>query len=260
MSIDPLSDRCRLISNILLRANNWTLVQADDATFANTVLKRIRERYSITTDPSDISDEAIRQATKNVYSTQLHEAFGLDGDAKQIIAMTEMKRFVYRRLLMMTEGDEMLADICAQDAVTQAWRAWKTVREPGTFLGFVLRIGIHEKLAWDRKNQRLAGPLDDADGEKTIPAALISQTSVEAESESNNLQRQVRTAIERCLPKQLEAHLIVELFLKGKPFKELAEATGIRIKSLHMLKFRALRKLQKCQDFVELWGSWRGQV
>jgi DNA-directed RNA polymerase specialized sigma24 family protein len=259
MTRESLQERCQSLLTVLLKSNSWTLVQAGDPVFVDEVLRRVEALYPNGQDKTaSISDESIRRAGKNVYCIRLYEAFKRDGSDRQIVAMTEVKHFVYRNLLLLTAGDERLSDECAQDAVHQAWLTWESIRVPEAFLGFVLRIGIHAKFAHDRKVKKQVDFIDETEGEQPAVMPLNPPETTEEIAEAGDLFGRVRKAIEHCLPKKAEADLVKEIFLNEKSFKELAKLMDVRTTQLHLLKFRALKKLRECQEFVDLWRSWQG--
>lgn len=260
MPDDALRERCQQVVETVLTNNGWALASADDASFLEAVQRRVAERFADRlSGPAEVLDDAIARAAKNVYCTLLYQAYRQDGADRQLHAMTEAKRFVYRRLLVMTDGDEALADECAQDAVSQAWLHWHDVRDPGSFLGYILRIGVNGVLAARRHEARQERTSDT--GTEQPDDSEFGRWNVQLEQmiEMNELLRQVYETILRCLSRAEEVRVVVEHVLLGKSYKELAESWGRRAGYLHLLKFRALKNLQNCEEFRRLRAEWRGQ-
>lgn len=257
MFSDPLRERCQLVARRVLKDNGWELVSADDKSFVQKILDRIVDRFPAVPKPaSEITDDLIIRATKNAYCAVLYQAYKDDGSEEQMQAMTEVKNYVYRRLLALTQGDGAMADECAQDAMTQAWLHWHRVRDPGTFLGYVQRIGVHRVLDLQRRDERLE-PLSNGNAEqRNGPEFSTPGRQLEQMTEASDLFRRAYAAIERCLSRPEEVRIIVEHLILDRPYKELARAWGKQASYLHLLKFRALEKLAKCKEFVDLRREW----
>lgn len=247
-----LKERCRRTLRILVGLQRWKLIAADDEAFIDEAGERIAAR-----PPEKWTDETIRQVMLNCYCIRLYHAFGLNGTEQQRLAMDDVKDFVFRRLLVMAVGDEQLADTCAQTAVEQAWLKLQTVQEPGSFLGFVLRIGIHELFDYHRREGRLLDvPEDEAGHTEVGDSKPLSAESAEQAVAVTDLRERLRAAIKNCLERMEEARLLIEIFLEGKTYHELAESWGREARYLQVLKFRALKNLRGCSDFWALKQDW----
>ncbi len=256
MPTDSLYERCQRVATILLQQNDWALAHADEPFFIEVVARRVGELFPDKVNaPAEIPDNAISRAAKNAYCVRLYEAYRQSGSEEQSRAVAEAKIFVFRRLLRMTDGDEQLADECAHEAASQAWLKWDQVREPGCFLGFVLRIGVREVLARRRKDKRLAD-MPEGDEDLQNPEFTMSKANAEHPAEVGDMRRRVREAILRCLLREEEARIIIEIFLDGRSYKELATAWGKPAAYLQVHKFRAMEKLMKCKEFLGLRRDW----
>jgi DNA-directed RNA polymerase specialized sigma24 family protein len=127
------------------------------------------------------------------------------------------------------------------------------------FLGFILRIGIHYKLGRNRTDNKFLELSGDDDGDESLMMKYVEQPGPESIAEISDLKRRVLTAIVHCLPKRDEANLIIDHMLNGRTPKELADALSTHVSTIHMKKFRAMRKLKKCSRFIEVWRGWEGK-
>jgi len=253
MTDDLLLERCQQVFEQLTRGYYWTMVKTNEAAFIAEVYKRVSR-----TAPTEAGlDEVIKRAVKNVYCARLYDAYRLDGTEQQKLAMSEVKDFVFRRLLMKAHNDARLADECAQKAVEQAWFKWHTIQAPGSFLGFVLRIGIHELIDRQRQDARLVDmPEEVSSATEGKDQWRLTADTVEWSSEWSDLRRRLVDAIQKCVERVEEARLLVEMFLDGKTYNELAVSWGKEASYLHLLKFRALKNLRACEDFLVLKRDW----
>ncbi len=256
MEEDTLDERCRRIVAALIKQNGWSLAQANDA-FVETVRRRVVERFGDQSPAVEIPESAIRRAVMNGYCVLVYEAFHNDGSKEQAVAMEEMKRYVYRRLLVKAGQDEKLADECAQDAVTQSWLKLNTVRSAESFLYFALRIGIRAFLETIRKHKREIDLPEENGDDPPGPPFTVPGASVTGPPEAGDWHRRMRDVIARCLPRPEEARLMVERYLEGKSYKEMSKSWGKSANYLQVLKFRAAKRLMACQEFLDLWHDWQ---
>lgn len=247
MSDKELLRHYRQTFRLMVGLNDWHLVAVDDEDFAGQVMAQL----GLGEDSPEVADEVLRRAIMRCYCLRLYTAFGQQGSEAQRIAMREAKDFVLRRLLARAQGDIVLADECAQKAIEQAWLKWGTIRTPGSFLGYVLRIGIHELLSAGRQSRRLED-VPDGEGDPRLWARADTETRVV----EDDLRAKLRAAIRKCLQRAEEARLIIEIFLEGRSYHELAISWGCEASYLHLLKFRAIRNLKACGELLALQQEW----
>lgn len=253
--------RCTADIPAVLADNGWTLVAADDQAFMGKVVEVVRERLRRSSGPKEAAvPSMIRRAITNVYCERLYRAYKQDGTSVQEQAMQEVFQFVYRRLLLTAEGDEQLAYQCANDAVNIAWQTWERVRDPGSFLGYVQRIGVNGVLAVLKEAARKIDLLSDEEDENDNMIHMLHEPSPDPEQqyESQALARRIYQVIGQCLSASREARIIIEMFVHGKRYVELATEWQITASYLHGLKFRALKKIRDCEAFIALRREWFG--
>ncbi len=240
----------------MLQSNGWSL--ADDS-FVESVLVRVTARFP--NQPEAVTDEAIRRATTHAYCLLLYEAFNNDGSDEQERAIVEVFRYVYRAVRAKTRGDDRLAEECANTATAKAWEYRSRVTEPGAFLSYVLTIGLREAQAALKDDPRetsieeseMEGERED--GKPLEPAFRVE--GVEGEVEESDQVRRIAQAIANCLKRREEITLIIENVLLETSFMELSQLLGKTPPQLHLIKFRALKKLERCEEFSELAREWR---
>lgn len=62
----------------------------------------------------------------------------------------------------------------------------------------------------------------------------------------------IEAAIRRCLRSKRQQAVIIGLFLDLKGFKEVADTLGTTPQNVSVLKSRALERLRKCEEFLEV--------
>ena len=258
MSTHPLYDHCSPLIGQILANYGWKLVEPEDGAFIEAVLQRLPLEAGNSLEA--ITQETLLRPATNAYCFVLHEAYKQDGTERQIQAMTEVQHYVHQRLLLMTGGDESLADECTQDAISAAWRKWDKIQKPGSFLAFVLQIAIRNWLAVMRKkttseesyNELVDKPMAE------VSFSLKEDKDLEKDSETDDYYTQFQEVLKKCLSRLIEIEVLTGFFITNKSFKQLAEEIGKPAETLHMIKFKALGKLKRCDDFQQFWNNWEG--
>lgn len=250
-----LEAQCRRVAREVMANNGWELVNEETPAFLDEVCQIARQRLS---GRNEEDENVIRRAVVYVYCAYLYEAYHDDGSDRQAQAMGEVFRYVFRRLMLTTRGDKNLADVSANYAVEQAWLHWQDVRDPHSFLNFVLTIGIRAVWAAQKENDRNVE--EGAEGDEAVPpldqAAAVED--VEKTVEESDMIRRVRRVVHHCLDRPEEIRIVFDHILGDKPYKELMRLWQKKASYLHLLKCRALKNLNKCEEFLELRREWLG--
>lgn len=248
-----LKEKCQRVASDLLANNSWTLVNATDSVFLNEVCELVLKRNAT----EDELENVARRATISVYCVYLYEAYHDDGSERQTQAMNETLRYLYQRLLMTADGNELLAEEAAQFAIVQAWEHWKEVRDPHSFLSYVLQIGVRQLLQIKRKDKRYDDVEDD---ESATPLEKLRVESFENQVELDDAIRHIYQIVHHCLERPEEIRIVIDHVLEGKSYKDLLTDWQTQASYLHLLKFRALKKLEGCEEFLRLRREWLEQA
>ncbi|GEM_PF-3297377 len=250
-----LEAQCRRIARDVMANNGWELVNGETPAFLDEVCQIARQRLP---GRNEEDENVIRRAVVYVYCVYLYDAYHDDGSDRQAQAMGEVFRYVFRRLMLTARGDKNLADVSANYAVEQAWLHWQDVRDPHSFLNFVLTIGIRAVWATQKENNRNVE--EEAEEDEAVPTLdqVAASEDVEKTVEVSDMIRRVHRAVHRCLDRPEEIRIVFDHILGDKPYKELMHLWQKKASYLHLLKCRALKNLNKCQEFLELRREWLG--
>jgi hypothetical protein len=250
-----LETQCRRIARDVIANNGWKLVNERMPAFVDEVCRVARSRLP---EGSKGDENVIRRAVIYVYCSYLYDAYHDDGSDRQAQAMGEVFRHVFRRLMLTARGDENLADVSANYAVEQAWLHWQDVRDPHSFLNFVLTTGVRAVRAAQKENNRSL----EEDGKEDEAASPLIQSAVDNDvekmMEASDMIRRVHRVVHRCLDRPEEIRIVLDHVLNDKPYKELMRVWQKKAAYLHLLKCRALKNLNKCREFLELRREWLG--
>jgi RNA polymerase sigma-70 factor (ECF subfamily) len=135
------------------------------------------------------------------------------------------------------------AEDAAQEAIVRAWQAWPTLRDRDTFSAWLLRITVNVGRSWLRgrfgAHRRFNEPLDEAETDGDIPAALLSD---DPGASNHAAALDLRSAIS-----QLDAELRVVVALRyfaGLDATEIGAALTIPPATVRTRLRRALRQLR----------------
>jgi uncharacterized protein (DUF2267 family) len=249
-----LKERCQRVVSEVLANNGWLLVGATDLAFLDEVHELVLKRDTTESELENVT----RRATISVYCAYLYDAYHDDGSDRQAQAMGEVFRHVFRRLMLTARGDENLADVSANYAVEQAWLHWQDVRDSHSFLNFVLTIGIRAVWAAQKENDRNLEEGAEEDEAAPTLAQVAANENVEKTVEVSDMIQRVHRVVHHCLDRPEEIRIVFEHILGDKPYKELMHIWQKKASYLHLLKCRALKNLNKCQEFLELRREWLG--
>lgn len=262
MSDDALYLRCQRLAQKVLASQNWKLVKAGDPVFIEAVRQRLLTRFPDRLHSADsILDDAITRSVKAEYSVRLYEAFHQDGSPAQWLAMIEVKRIVFRYLLKMTEGNETASNDYAQQAISKAWEKLEKVKYPESFIYFVARLGIREKLTDDRKRKREVDLPEEVEPDKPVTPELIHpDLEVVLPPEIQSVRDRLVEVMKKCRLTAEETRVVIDFYLEGKTIAYLRITSGKTASALSSLKNRALKRLKGCKHFIDLRLDWLGGI
>jgi len=204
----------------------------------------------------DIPDNTIIRAVQFTFGLMLHDAFLRDGTDEQEQAFRAALAYLYPKLLYRLRQDETLTDDLTQEALVRVWKSIRRqpLREPAAFLAFLLKTGLHltyRHFADQKKTMppppELSAGHDNPEPMAASPTLVNDIRVMEVEIERRMLLERVHTFLRECLEENEKyLRIIEEHFLNGKSFRELAQRWKCTAASLHLHKFRALKKLRDC--------------
>jgi RNA polymerase sigma factor (sigma-70 family) len=258
MASDPLRSRIKALAERTLKAAYRHFFDSDDSNFLELVVERLNPARG----EAEVPDPIIIRAVQFVFSLMLHQAFLLDGTDEQERAFHAAQAYLHPKLLYRLRQDETLADDLTQEALIQVWSSIRRqpLREPGAFLSFLLKTGLHLMYRHFAKNKKtLPEPPQQSEGPDAPEPMATSLASVndirvvEVEVERRMLLNRLRAFLRQCLEENEKyLRIIEEHFLKGESFKELAQRWNCTAAILHLHKFRALEKLRECLQSLNL--------
>lgn len=260
---DVLNSRIQTLINRTLQAAHRHLIQPDDPDFIEMVTERLALSHGEVSSATDIPDSTITRATKYVFSILLYRAYSHDGSPEQERAFRSAQAYLYSLLLYRLDGDKDLADDLTQQTLMQVWQAIRRqpLREPGAFLSFILKTGLHlvyrqyrrDKPVSINDNDESTDTLAEETHRFSEASALVREVELDVENDLRD--NRLREILSQCLEGK-DLRIIVEHFIKGHSFKELALAWQQKAAQLSLDKFRALKRLRRnCPELKELIGE-----
>ncbi len=159
-------------------------------------------------------------------------------------------RLVNAAVYSMSQDRDEAEDI-VQECFVKAWRSIGTLKEPGTFASWLVRIA--RNLALDRVRKR-GMVMHEGEWEENAPD---SRPGPEAEVASGETASKVREAVAR-LPEKHRAAVVMR-FMEDMSHDEIEEAMGISDGMLRGLLARALAGLRKSLMHLAAAGEGRNQ-
>lgn len=244
----------RLVPQILAR-RGYELIE-DMAAFTAEVLIEVQARLIDNRRPLD---KIVEDAVVNRYGYIWHAACGENGTLRQRRAFEELNYYLYPIALHQAGRDASIAEDSAQEALLIIWQHLDQVKDAGAFARYASKIVYHEVIRRLKKEP----PSVEPDLETSQPGSVPDATDREpgrryepvAESAPvtiADLRAKLEAAIRDCLPPNTQPAVIIELFFNEKGFKQVADELGITVNQVSVLKSRALSKLRKCQNFLDV--------
>ena len=146
-------------------------------------------------------------------------ALAVAGDGPAFEELVRRRQGPTRALLRRLCRDHALADDLAQETFVQAWRAIRTLRQPGAFGGWLKRIAVN---AWLAQQRRVGAPLVDLDAVEEVVALPASGVAGRVAAATD-----LDAALSRLTPAQRAC--VVLSYAEGMSQSEVAEATGLAL-------------------------------
>ncbi len=162
------------------------------------------------------------------------------GDRAAFDRLAGRYRAALRAMAFLRTGDRDAAQDLAQEALTRAWEALPTLREPGAFLPWLKRIAARACLSWHRPARPGTVSLD---GERLsrLPAdAALQPLAVLLARER---QRALRQAL-ASLPDANRVALLMHVW-EGASYEEIAAFTGVAVTTVEGRLYRARKQLRR---------------
>ena len=180
------------------------------------------------------------------------------GDRAAFDRLAGRYRAALRAMAFLRTSDREAAQDLAQEALTRAWEALPTLREPAAFLPWLKRIAARACLDWYRPNRPELLSLD-GEGLARLPAeAALQPLAIVLAREQ---QRALRQAL-ASLPDANRIALLMHIW-EGASYEEIAAFTGVAVSTVEGRLYRARKQLRRLllDDEVALRGRparrWR---
>lgn len=233
----PDEQRCAEAVDALLERRGWRLL--DRAAWIRQTLEALR---------AGVAGEPV-QAAINRYSLALYRACaGEMGDDRREIAYAELFRYLY------DSAASRYADVCedaTQRALVNICARIGRCREPGAFLAFAAQQLMDAARAIRRQEASRAWPLDAID-ERAVASQGPPARSF-GDPEGKLLADEQRTRFEQLAARFLAKHpragqqfaALRLKFIDGLDEPTISRRLGKPVRSVHILRSRALKKLRK---------------
>jgi len=263
MDLFPDDERLRRILRRVLANRDWRLLNHPElgVTEAEAVRQMavLLQAWSQATGRAEMSDELIERAAVNVYCQLLHRALGLERTAVQERAFAELWTYVTPIIRRVLRDDHDAAD-CANHVLLTLWQHRGAVRDPGCFLSYVAMIAGRAALAIAQAPSHgivisdLFGDGDDEEDERAEWPDVSTTANFRCIEDQEQIE-QLAGVIRGCLRKlRAGAEVVIRLVLLEQTVIEAATALKRSAANIHVIKFRALRKLKQCPDLLAVLG------
>lgn len=197
-----------------------------------------------------VASSAHRAATWT-YSCALYQACsGKEGTQRQELAYSELFRYLYDCAYW------RYRDICAdvtQHALERIFRAFERVRHPGTFLAFALQQLRDAARAIRRKDSQptksLNAPVGSGDDELGMllpdPGQVDPAKQVLIDDQRSRLEQVINEFLKRYPRAKTQLAALLLKHLEGLNEEEISQKLGKPVKSIYVLRFRAIQKIKR---------------
>jgi RNA polymerase sigma-70 factor (ECF subfamily) len=167
-------------------------------------------------------------------------AFAKGGDERAFAALVSTHRVMLYTVCFRIAGSRHDAEDAVQLALLAAWRHLDRFEGRSSFSTWLYRIGCNAALGLARK--RVPEPVAD-EGATVVVANVPHPDDTVADTDA------VRRALDR-IPPEFRAALVLREFA-GLSYREIAEATGVRVETV---KTRISRARQALARLLEMWS------
>ena len=170
---------------------------------------------------------------------------------KQLV--DQHKRSVYYLAVDLT-GNHHDAEDLAQDVFIRAYRHLHQFRGDGSAYGWLHRITVNTFLNSKRSKIRsITSPFADSE---TVPEQLADAPLPDRQSESNELNRRIQSALETLSDRERAAFVLRHY--KDQTMAEIAESLDIAVGTVKSLLFRSTRKMRVA--LADVATDWRDEA
>jgi RNA polymerase sigma factor (sigma-70 family) len=246
----------------LFNQKKWQLVKPDDKTFVMQVTARLRA-WQAKAGAEELPERLVRLAGMSVYSELLYAAFS-DHYAEEFgRAWDEVSQTVWPLIWRRTNGDaDQTADLVQQTVLRVAERLDK-VKAPDTFISFIYWQARAVLTDYDRDKRRNVPSAGDeggsADDDGLPEPREPMPDDIQTRFEREELRRQIREAVERCLESEEQRRAFVGHFFGGLQYSELSRALGYTVAKCYKLISQARKWLRSdCPRLHRLLRQYQG--
>lgn len=162
------------------------------------------------------------------------------GDQAAFDRLAEQYRPALRAMAFLRTSDREAARDLAQEALTKAWAALPTLREPAVFLPWLKRIAARACLSWHRPARLKTLSLDTDAGPGLHADAALQPLAVLLRRERERLLRQALAS----LPDANRIALLMHVW-EGATYEEIAAFTGVAVSTVEGRLYRARKQLRR---------------
>jgi len=261
--------QCLGASEGILARWGWSLLTAEE-------LARRAEAHLMAIESAapagwQIQRRVIQHAVLRLYGRELYQACGHPDGAMQERAFSELWAYLYPIAFYRTR-DTALAQDATQQTLLTVWEKRTRCRDPHSFLNWATMILINQVRGIFRQASMVVpGEEEEAvEGQtprrewREVPMADLWGNDRDREFElkeevrpdrallRRESQARLVTALEKALRSPQQRRVIIGLFIEEKGLLELAQELGITPANVYTLKSRALARLRRRQDFLEV--------
>ena len=162
------------------------------------------------------------------------------GDRAAFDRLAGRYRAALRAMAFLRTSDREAAQDLAQEALTRAWEALPTLREPAAFLPWLKRIAARVCLSWHRTARPESLSLDSENLSRLPAEAALQPLEILLARER---QRALRQAL-ASLPDANRIALLMHIW-EGASYAEIAVFTGVAVSTVEGRLHRARKQLRR---------------
>ncbi len=257
-----INDRLLAIVQRLCATRDWRLLAfpelgVSSEEFIARVGDQLR-RWQEEEGHAAFSDSLVERAIIHEYCVLLCQAVRMEDTAAQERALIEVWNYVtpiIRRKL--GAGDRALD--CANETLRIVWQQRKDVRTPGAFLSWAAMIATHEVQATFKEADRELALIDLTNGDDTeetdeaISVCIGQEIAIQPPEPDD--QAWWENIIRQCLSRmRAGADVFIGLVLQEQSVAEVATRLGLSPDNIHLIKFRAAKRLKRCVLLLQALG------